>query len=494
MDENKTYNLLFYPLNSSGHINGCHGFVKRILELIKCKVFVASIGPLYNNSTASNIPEYTYITVDVNLNNEKFVNINSRDWKQEDVFRKSLEMVDNVGKIGWFYNCVEIIRICHSGRGMACYSEEFERIIKEYNIDIIVTDSIATNAGISAQSSVPWISFGSCNPYGFYKPILEDGAAPLMYLGNQFYTKEERIKMKQDEPEKWQALLKFWIENRKKLLEEFNSELSDYNRYAKLHNAPLLEVDRASQSSKFMNVYMYPKDIDYTLDDDIVELPPNFYNCESTLTCDDSKTDPKVAEEWRARIDKLKSLPGNANKPLLFFSLGSLASANKNIMQCWVDKLASDSKRIYIVSKGCNGDQVVLNESNMIGEKFVPQVFILQQVDAAIIHGGNNSVTECFYYGVPFIALPAFSEQADNAQRVEDLRIGRRLDLFKSTYEDLMVAINDIMLNNELRSRVKAISEGMRSRDECGKVARLAVDKIIDHYKKFPKSQSCNGD
>ena len=54
----------------------------------------------------------------------------------------------------------------------------------------------------------------------------------------------------------------------------------------------------------------------------------------------------------------------------------------------------------------------------MIIDSWFPQPSVIPQVDAVIHHGGNNSFTECLYFGKPAIIMPYVWDGHDNATRV----------------------------------------------------------------------------
>ena len=113
---------------------------------------------------------------------------------------------------------------------------------------------------------------------------------------------------------------------------------------------------------------------------------------------------------------------------LIYLSLGSLGSADVDLMRRLVAVLA-DTPHRYIVSKGPLHDTYDLPD-NMWGDHQVPQTNVLPMVDLVITHGCNNTTTECFHYGKPMVVLPLFWDQYDNAQRVHELGFGRRLDTY----------------------------------------------------------------
>src|SRR4051812_38780936 len=98
-------------------------------------------------------------------------------------------------------------------------------------------------------------------------------------------------------------------------------------------------------------------------------------------------------------------------------------------MQRLIDTLADTRFRV-IVSMGPQHQSLELAE-NMTGEEFLPQTHILSLVDVVVTHGGNNTVTECFWFGKPMVVLPLFWDQYDNAQRVAETGFGIRLDTYR---------------------------------------------------------------
>ena len=82
---------------------------------------------------------------------------------------------------------------------------------------------------------------------------------------------------------------------------------------------------------------------------------------------------------------------------------------------------------------------------NMVGAEFLPQTSILPQVDVVITHGGNNTVTECLYFGRPMIVLPLFWDQYDNAQRMDETGFGIRLDTYGHSPEELTSALDRLL-------------------------------------------------
>ncbi len=167
---------------------------------------------------------------------------------------------------------------------------------------------------------------------------------------------------------------------------------------------------------------------------------------------------------------------------LVYVSLGSLGCADVALMQHLIDVLGRSRHR-FIISKGHSGDCLKLPES-MVGESMLPQTKVIPQVDLVITHGGNNTVTETLHFGKPMIILPLFWDQHDNAQRMHELGFGIRLNTYTFTDEELLIALDKLLMDTGLRNRMVQLGEqirqhnGLRSGvDVIEKVARAYADR-----------------
>ena len=161
--------------------------------------------------------------------------------------------------------------------------------------------------------------------------------------------------------------------------------------------------------------------------------------------------------------------------PLIYFSLGSLGSADVELMRRVIRCLASTPYR-YIVSKGPLHAEIEL-APNMTGAEFVPQTSVLPLCDLVITHGGNNTVTECLHFGKPMIVLPLFWDQYDNAQRVHELGLGVRLDTYRFTDSQLHEALSRLLADAALRERLSSAAATIQRRDGL-RVAASLIEQV----------------
>jgi UDP:flavonoid glycosyltransferase YjiC (YdhE family) len=141
------------------------------------------------------------------------------------------------------------------------------------------------------------------------------------------------------------------------------------------------------------------------------------------------------------------------------------------LMQRLVNALGRTDHRV-IVSKGPLADQIRLHD-NMTGEALLPQPAILPLVDLVVTHGGNNTVTEAFHHGKPMIVLPLFWDQVDNAQRVAETGFGVRLPAYDASDAQLTDAIDRLLDDRALASRLAAMSARLQAEPGTVRAADL---------------------
>ncbi|CAG2114698.1 unnamed protein product, partial [Medioppia subpectinata] len=120
---------------------------------------------------------------------------------------------------------------------------------------------------------------------------------------------------------------------------------------------------------------------------------------------------------------------------------------------------------------------------NMWGQPFLPQTAILPLVDLVLTHGGNNTVTETFFYGKPMLVLPLFGDQYDNAQRLQETGLGLRLNPFHCTEEELLTSIDKFVNDSDLAQRMKSIGDRIRESNDKEVIADFIEDIYLSHKK-----------
>jgi UDP:flavonoid glycosyltransferase YjiC (YdhE family) len=283
---------------------------------------------------------------------------------------------------------------------------------------------------------VPFVRIVSCNPLEIKSPDV-----PPVFSG---YPAGDRTG---------------WAEFRTECDRVHRPLWQDFNAWYTAQGAPPLP-DLEFIAEGDVNLYVYPELADYRRDR---PLGPAWHRLDSSVRHTD--------EEF--------SLPpalADSDGALIYFSLGSLGSADTGLMRRVILCLA-DTPHRYIVSKGPLHAEIEL-APNMWGAEFVPQTSVIPLVDLVITHGGNNTVTESLHFGKPMVVLPLFWDQHDNAQRMHELGLGRRLDTYAHEPDELIGAIESLLGDPLLPARLNGISR--RLQDEPGTVrAADLIEKLV---------------
>ena len=163
----------------------------------------------------------------------------------------------------------------------------------------------------------------------------------------------------------------------------------------------------------------------------------------------------------------------------VYISLGTITNLDVDFYQA-VFSAFGEYPAQFILSVGKNMELASLGAvpRNFIVQQYVPQLDILQRVDAFITHGGMNSIHEGLYYGVPEIVVPQQFEQLLNGKRVAQtqtgLLLGETRPYGRVTVAELRTALEAVLNTPIYRENAARIGATLR---EAGGFTR-AVEEI----------------
>ncbi len=299
---------------------------------------------------------------------------------------------------------------------------QLRAIIERVRPDVIIEDNVIAFPAL-VTAGVPFVRIMSCNPL----EVPGDDIAPV-FSG-----------LAEDDRAGWAAFRAEYERTHRPLWTSYDAWVQEQGA------PPLPDLEFIHRGDE--NLYVYPEVLDYT---DARPLDETWHRLDSS-----------VRETEQAPADLPASFT-DGSRPLVYFSLGSLGSADVELMQRVIAALADQPVNV-IVSKGPLHEEFELAD-NMWGAEFLPQTKILPLVDLVITHGGNNTTTEALHFGKPMVLLPLFWDQYDNAQRVHERGFGIRLDTYRFTPEELQGAVRTLLEDAALRERVAAVGADIRSR------------------------------
>jgi MGT family glycosyltransferase len=316
--------------------------------------------------------------------------------------------------------------------GARYVDERLGEIFEEVCPDVIVEDNVVGFAAV-VTARCPWVRVMSCNPLELPDPDL-----PPVFSG---YPTDDRSG---------------WDEFREEYRRVHADLHAGFDEFMQAAGSPPLPELEFIHRSAYVNMFLYPQEADYERSR---PLGPMWERLDSCV---------------RPEPDEFELPKGDG--PLVYLSLGSLGSADVELMQRLVDLLGAGGYRA-IVSKGPQHEQIELREGQA-GAELVPQPALLPHVDAVITHGGNNTVTECIHFGKPMVVLPLFWDQYDNAQRVDELGLGVRLSTFEFDDAELGAAIDRLVADDALGKRLRAISRRLQGEPGTEKAADVIEETI----------------
>ncbi len=341
-------------------------------------------------------------------------------------FRKSpIDQIDNYVKDCWE-------AIVDSAKWA---QKDLPEVLAKIKPDMICVDNVIMFPAIK-QFGVPWVRIISCSENEIPDPIV-----PPHLSGCRVDDREGMVA--------YEA----------KFHEVIKPIHDDYNAFLARCNEEAYPIGEFFEASPTMNLLLYPEPAKYERQN---PLDPNRFQY----------LEGCVREEEPFEVPTFKS---NNDKPLLYVSFGSLGAGDTDLLKRIISTISRLPYRA-LVNVGDYMEEYTDIPDNVHIQSWYPQPSVIPQVDAVIHHGGNNSFTECLYFGKAAIIMPYVWDGHDNATRVQETGHGFGFHRYDWTDDELAIALDKCINDPEMQAKMAATSAHMQSRHGPTKAAGILDD------------------
>ena len=313
--------------------------------------------------------------------------------------------------------------------------KDLPEVLENIKPDVVCIDNVILFPATKRYGK-PWVRILSCSE----NEISDENIPP--YLSG----------CSESDKEGFQKFNKKFLETVSPIHEKFNDFLKECGE----KEYPLGEF---FETSPYLNLLLYPEAVKFKrskpLDENLFHY---LHGC--------------VRKEEDYNIPEFKK---NNDGKLIYLSFGSLGSGDIDLMKRLIKVLGNSEYRVLVNVGDYKGEYDSIPD-NIIIESWYPQPSVIPQCDLVIHHGGNNSFTECLYFGVPAIIMPYVWDGHDNAMRVQETKHG--IKMHRSNWEEgeLLKNIGDTINDKEVSDNLKKASEFMQSDNGAQKAAALILD------------------
>lgn len=183
----------------------------------------------------------------------------------------------------------------------------------------------------------------------------------------------------------------------------------------------------------------------------------------------DSHPQPEVDSQLKRLISHCRE--SRASRRLIFCGFSSFVATNRNLLPRLIQAFEQRSDWHLVLGLGNQLDVKELGPMppNIHAFPWVPQLRVLQHADAAIIHGGINTVEECVHFGVPMLVYCCgINDTPGTTARVVFHGLGVAGDSKNDTTQIILRRLEQLL-------------------DDC--VIRKNVDRIRERVNKYPNEQ-----
>ena len=315
--------------------------------------------------------------------------------------------------------------------------KDLPRILAQIRPDLICVDNVILFPAVK-QFGKPWVRIISCSENEIPDPQIPPHLSGCGEKDNDCF--------------------RVYDEHFHKVIQPIHHR---FNEFLAAHGEASYPVGQFFEASPYLNLLLYPEAVKFRRSQPLD--PSRFQYLEGCVR----QEQPYM----------LPTFPKNEDNPVIYVSFGSLGCGDTKTLRRLIDALGQLPVRA-LVNVGANLDAYANVPANVILDKWFPQPSVIPQVAAVIHHGGNNTFTECLYFGKPSIIMPYVWDGHDNAVRVQETGHGFHLHRYDWTDADLAARLAACVGDAALHARLDRISAHMRAQDGPAKAARL-LDGLI---------------
>ena len=315
--------------------------------------------------------------------------------------------------------------------------KDLPRLLEQVHPDVVCVDNVILFPAIK-QYGKPWVRVISCS-----ENEIPDPNIPPHLSG-----------CRQDDKACFRRFESRFNEVIAPIHERFNDFLTE-------HGEDSYPLGQFFETSPYLNLLLYPESVKFSRKRPLD--PQRFQYLEGCVRQEQPYTVPEFGANQRG--------------PLVYVSFGSLGSGDTPTLERLIQALGGLPIRA-LVNVGGYLDTYKNIPANVIVDKWFPQPSVIAQVDAVIHHGGNNTFTECLYFGKPSIIMPYVWDGHDNATRVQET--GQGIKMHRSNWKTAELArnLNFIITDRNMEERLRTNSAHMRAQPGPRKAA-LLLDRLL---------------
>ncbi len=235
----------------------------------------------------------------------------------------------------------------------------------------------------------------------------------------------------------------------------------DFNSFLKSCGEAPYPLGEFFEPSPFMNLLLYPEPLQFRRRNPL--SAQRYQYLEGCVRAEDSYN-----------IPQFKS---HSDGPLVYLSFGTLGSGDTDLLKRMI-KVLGDLPYRTLANVGDYIDEYDDIPDNVHIQSWFPQPSVIEQVDVVIHHGGNNSFTECLYFGKPALIMPYVWDGHDNATRVHETGHGLKMHRSDWSVEQFTNALDTMLTDAAMHQRLKQTSAHMRNADGRRKAAKI-LDEML---------------